>query len=164
MDNIVVRKVELNKIDALNNLYQLYQYDFSEINSDDVNSSGLYVEDFDLDIFFSDPDKCAYFILVNDSLAGFVLMNKYPYLLPDKVNSIAEFFVMRKYRKNGIGMFAANYIFDLYPGRMILEVRRTNLKACNFWKKVVLCYNVKSSEIREENYKKVDWFIYDIVI
>ncbi len=163
MENITIRKAygDTDK-QTIINLYQFYQYDFSEIDLDDVGTYGLYEKYKYIDSYFTDRARALYFILVDNNLAGFFMMNKYPYLLPEEVNSIAEFFVMRKYRKSGVGLYAAKYIFDNYPGRIIFEVRKKNLKAISFWNKVIDLNKVKQHIVKEENHGNVDWIIHDV--
>ena len=71
-------------------------------------------------------------------LAGFVLVNDYCYHLktPD-TKSIAEFFVMRKYRRMGVGKTVARRVFEMFPGPWGVVQHGANLPSIRFWEKVV---------------------------
>lgn len=161
---VVLIKVNKENIDALKNLYQLYQYDFNVMHADDLNSGELNEEDFNIDNYIIDSDKVAYLFRVENKIVGFTMLNDYPYLLPEKITCLSEFFVMEEYRRLGVGLSAAKQIFVKYPGRIILEVRKSNLKAEPFWNKAISSFGVKSHEIRNERYRDVDWNIHDIEV
>ncbi|MDR3156570.1 MAG: GNAT family N-acetyltransferase [Lactobacillales bacterium] len=75
---------------------------------------GLYGYKY-LDCYWIEENWWAYFIIVDDHLAGFVMINDFR-KAPDKATdfSMAEFFVMHKYRRMGIGSYAAKSAFDLH--------------------------------------------------
>ena len=66
-------------------------------------------------------------------LAGFVL-ERYN---EDRMNEIAEFFVLNKYRKLGAGTFMANELFKKYKGKWEIRTLLKNERAQEFWRKVV---------------------------
>ena len=53
---------------------------------------------------------------------------------------MSEFFILRKYRQQGIGRQVAFYIFDLYCGSWEIYQAYTNLIAKKFWKSVIETY------------------------
>ncbi|MCP4712667.1 MAG: GNAT family N-acetyltransferase, partial [Planctomycetes bacterium] len=88
-------------------LLELYAYDFSEFDDNDVNEHGLYGYTY-FDYYWTEEGRVPFFIRVDGKLAGFVLVNEYCYLVKEPgTKSIAEFFVMRKYRRQGIGKAVA---------------------------------------------------------
>jgi predicted acetyltransferase len=54
--------------------------------------------------------------------------------------SIAEFFIMKKYRRRGIGNKVAKDIFDRHKGDWEIHQLKSNLPAQAFWKKVIAEY------------------------
>jgi predicted acetyltransferase len=50
---------------------------------------------------------------------------------------VAEFFVMRKYRRQGVGEQVATLIFDMFPGKWEIQETTKNLSAQAFWRKVI---------------------------
>ena len=49
--------------------------------------------------------------------------------------NMAEFFIVRKHRRSGVGLAAAQAIFSRYPGRWEAAVARRNTAALAFWRK-----------------------------
>jgi predicted acetyltransferase len=61
---------------------------------------------------------------------------------------VQEFFVLRAFRRKGIGDRAASEIFNHFPGRWQLQVLEKNLPAQAFWRRVVLEYTGDQFEER----------------
>ena len=70
-------------------------------------------------------------------LAGFVLVNRWSALNRLLDHSVAEFFVLRKYRRIGVGSCAARVLFEGWPGRWEVSVPRYNKPALSFWRKAI---------------------------
>ncbi len=140
--NITLTPATLEEKPILERLLQLYLYDFTEFDKDDVNEQGLFAYPA-LSRNWEDPDRHPFLIRVDGKLAGFVLMREGIEGLiepPRKVNTIAEFFVLKKYRQGGIGEFAARWIFDQFKGHWEIEELSSNLPAQTFWRKIVNRY------------------------
>ena len=104
--NVQLITAELQDKPVLRNLFQLYEYEFSEIEeaSSDVNEHGLYDYPRYLDHFWTEDDRHPFLIRVDEKLAGFALVQAYSYLgAAERTHCIAEFFVMRRYRLRGVG-------------------------------------------------------------
>lgn len=54
---------------------------------------------------------------------------------------MAEFFVMKKYRKMGVGRIAAINLFGKYKEKWEVSVIKENKDAQIFWKKVICKYS-----------------------
>jgi predicted acetyltransferase len=134
----------------LSHLIELYEYDFSEYGDSDVNKLGLYGYSY-LDYYWTEERRHPYFIVVDGNLAGFVLVCDYCYVLKNSnANLIAEFFVMKKYRKHGVGSYAAKYIFDLFKGSWELTINPYNPISQKFWTKVISEYTKNKYEIHKD--------------
>lgn len=132
-----IQKASLEQKRAFERLVQLYLYDFSEMQSIDLNPDGLYEYEY-LDSYWSESDRFPFLIYVDGCIAGFVLVNSYTVLERDvEARSIAEFFVVRKYRRRGIGKEAAFHIFDMFPGKWEVREIQPNVPAQRFWRKVI---------------------------
>jgi predicted acetyltransferase len=70
-------------------------------------------------------------------LAGFVLVNRWSALNRLVDHAVAEFFVLRKYRRIGVGSRAARILFERWPGRWEVAVARYNKPALAFWRKAI---------------------------
>ena len=93
---------------VLRNLLELCHHDYSEFNQADVDEHGLYGYIY-LDNYWTEPGRYAFFIKVGGKLAGFVMVRA----MGDNMHTIAEFFVLRKYRHQGVGQIAAQRIFSI---------------------------------------------------
>lgn len=124
----------------LHRLMELYLYDFSEFDNADLEPDGHYGYPY-LALYWVEGDRYPFLIRCDGKLAGFVLVLRYDYL-DDEPNCwvIAEFFVMRKYRGLGVGQFAAQDIFDRFPGDWQVAQIVENHPATLFWRKVIQRY------------------------
>lgn len=50
---------------------------------------------------------------------------------------VSEFFIMKKYRRNGIGRKTAFTIFDRFCGTWVVGQTINNIPAQVFWKKII---------------------------
>ncbi|MEE1806698.1 GNAT family N-acetyltransferase [Streptomyces sp. BE133] len=117
---------------VLGNLVQLYQYDFSDVRGYDVTPHGTFVYRF-LDHYFTEDDREACFILMDETLAGFSMTR----WLDDGVREVSEFFVLRRHRRRGAGRTAARLMFRRHPGQWTLAFDHANRSAARFWPGVV---------------------------
>lgn len=84
---------------------------------------------------------------VNNKLAGFVLVNSVSCLnRKDITHSIAEFFIMRKWRRKGIGKATAFELFNKLPGKWEVSQERKNKNAQIFWRSIINEYTQGSYE------------------
>jgi predicted acetyltransferase len=109
--NISITLVTKDEKEVLKNLLEKYDYEFSQYEDMDVNNLGLYGYKY-LDHYWTDKNRFAYFIKVNEKLAGFIMINNHSETEKETDYSIAEFFVMYKYKRMGVGTYAIKYIFN----------------------------------------------------
>lgn len=124
--------------EILRHLLEKYDYEFSQYDLRDVNRFGLFGYSY-LDHYWTEPNRWAYFIFVDDTMAGFAMVNDFPEV-EETDFTLAEFFVMYKYRRIGVGEYAARYIFDTFKGRWQLKRHPKNVGSVLFWNKVVREY------------------------
>ena len=139
---IELTAVERDEKEILRNLMEKYDYELSQYTDVDVNKLGLYGFDY-LDNYWQEGAKrWAYFIKVNDKLAGFaMLVSDYFYLKDRPADYVmSDFFVMYKYRGAGVGRFAANYLFHKHQGVWQLNTIDKNAGSAVFWQKVISGY------------------------
>lgn len=137
--NIEILNVLYEQKSILQHLLELYHYDFSEIDGDELNEHGLYGYRY-LDHYWTEEQRIPLFIKVDGKYAGFVLINDYHMgFHSSNINtrSIAEFFVMRKYRRKGVGAYVATTVFNRYPGPWEIRQTANNVAAQRFWRKVI---------------------------
>lgn len=135
---IHLEKVSFDEKFILRNLMELYLYDTSEFEEDfDVNPYGLFGYKY-LDHYWTEEGRHAFFIKVEGKLAGFVLIRELEVLSDGTVKySIAEFFVLRAYRRKGIGRQAVQQIWDMFSGKWSVSYLKKNKAAESFWRKII---------------------------
>ena len=134
---VKLKIIPFEEKEALRNLLEKYDYEFSLYDKLDVNNFGLYgYEDFDH--YWSKENRWPYFILVDDTIAGFVMISDKSEV-KDRGTSfvISEFFVMRKYQRMGIGKQIVFQVLDLHKGTWQLKLHPKNLPSVHFWSKVI---------------------------
>ena len=132
---IETRPARLGERLIVRNLMELYQHDFSEIDGTDLDEHGQYGY-YDLDCFWINPNWSAYLIVVDGKWAGFALTNDEVHI-QGNTRAIVEFFVVRKYRGQGVGRLAAQAIMDLKPAYWEIRVVQQNQAAQRFWARLL---------------------------
>ncbi|MEM9158505.1 MAG: GNAT family N-acetyltransferase, partial [Verrucomicrobiota bacterium] len=62
--------------------------------------------------------------------------NRYTYI-KDAQYSMAEFFIMPKYRKLGMGKHLASQLFQTFSGRWEVRTHAANASGAAFWRKII---------------------------
>lgn len=138
----VIMKIEIVPVgidekEILRNLLEKYDYEFSQYNLREVNKLGMYGYQY-LDHYWTEKNRWAFFIKVDDNLAGFAMVNDYPEAPGEETDySLAEFFIMYKYRRTGVGKYAAHSVFDMFKGKWQLKRHPKNIGSVHFWDRVV---------------------------
>lgn len=147
--DIILRKAELKDIDVVKHLWDLYSYDFSVYDGDDVNEMASYNFTYG-EHYFNSEEKFILLIVINGRYAGFVTVSNVCYILNQPNDrTIVDFFIMNKYRKGGIGRTVAEKVFNLYPARWEVVQWDNNDASKVFWEKVISRYTNNHYEIRK---------------
>jgi predicted acetyltransferase len=134
---VTIEPIAVEQKSVLRQLMEFCSYDFSIYDQADVNEHGLFGYDR-IDHYWTDPERYPFLIKVQGQYAGFVLVSRYqPGERPQPLWSICEFFVMRKYRRQGVGRFAARTIFDRYRGAWEVNQVYSNDISRVFWEAVI---------------------------
>lgn len=137
MKDLRIIEAKESQKEILQRLLELYQYDLSIITDDDVDPFGLYGYSY-LDHYWVEKNRYPYLFMLRESLAGFALVNKVNWLPEnDGAHSMAEFFVLKKYRRQGLGTIAAQYVINRFPGKWEIRILRENRSAIQFWRRVI---------------------------
>ena len=123
-------------------LLRFYLYDFSEmepVGSDDLelDESGGFGPYPDLGGYWSGPDRVPLLIRVANHPAGFALLNTLSHRGGRVQRNMAEFFIGRKHRRQGVAREAVRQILSLYPGRWEVAVVARNAAAQAFWPRAI---------------------------
>jgi predicted acetyltransferase len=124
------------EVGILRNLFQFYEYDFSEIEPAAVGADGCFHQ------LEGVRFEHAYFIRADGELAGFALVNrKASRIVRDEtVWWMEEFFIMRRYRRGSVGRTAARLVLDRHPGTWEVTQTPSNGAAIAFWRTVFARY------------------------
>ncbi|MGF6355779.1 putative acetyltransferase [Paenibacillus sp. 4624] len=156
--NFAIVQVNQKLREVLNNLMQFYIYDFSEFLNFDVEENGKY-SPYPLDDYFKEGNHhFAYLIKREEKYVGFVLVR----LIEDlglRRYSIAEFFILKKYRGEGMGKSVATDIFNRHKGPWEVHQIESNQGAQVFWKRVINECTKGQFEERIENGKTIQTFV-----
>ena len=138
--DVVVVEASLEQKPVLHRLMQLYLYDASDFTGDDPNQEGVFSYRY-FEEYWREPDRFPFLIYCDGNLAGFLLVNTYTVVLEQGAGmSIAEFFVMRKYRRQGVGKQAAFCTFDRFPGPWEVREHDKNYAGQEFWRAIISEY------------------------
>jgi len=125
---VEVSEAQLAEKSVLRNLMELYLHDFSEFQPRDLNADGLFGYRY-LDHYWTEPDRRPYLIRADGKLAGFALVRT-----DGSRSSVAEFFVVRRYRRTGVGRAAIAALVEQWAGDWEVEVVAENTGGLAFWR------------------------------
>lgn len=121
----------------LANLLELYAHDFSEFLDLKLGADGRFGYE-QLPLYWKEPGRHPFLIMVNDHWAGFVFVRKGSQISADNnIWDMAEFFIVRGYRRLGIGTKVAHEIWKQFPGKWEVRVIDRNQKAKEFWERSI---------------------------
>lgn len=121
----------------LANLLELYAHDFSEFIDLKLGADGRFGYEH-LPLYWEEPWRHPFLILVNGHWAGFVFVHQGSQISPDdSIWDMAEFFIVRGCRRAGIGLKAAHEIWKQFSGNWEVRVLERNQKAKAFWTRAV---------------------------
>ena len=141
MRNIQLVPAVQGQLETLTNLAQLYLYDFSKyLGEEEIDEYGLFDLGYPIEQYFQRPNHWAYLARVDDRLGGFVLVNDRLRHRQGAGRYVAEFFVLRVYRRQGVGRALAFQTFNTHRGYWEVAQILPNKPAQAFWRKVIAEY------------------------
>jgi predicted acetyltransferase len=85
------------------------------------------------ELYWSEPDlRWPFWLKSDDANAGFALVRR-----DEAAMQVAEFFVARPYRRQGVGLGAARRLIARFPGPWRITQRESNQPAIAFWHRVL---------------------------
>jgi predicted acetyltransferase len=140
-DAALVSLVPASSADAtlLSNLLELYIHDLSAMFPNIALGSDGRFGYPRLPLYWSEPERRFAFILrAADGVVGFALVTRGSPALPDpELLDVAEFFVLRRHRRSGVGRAAAFALWRHLPGKWTVRASQGNPDAVVFWRRVV---------------------------
>lgn len=142
-EKVKLKKIESKDKSILQNLFQLYMHDITASLPMDVNEHGLFEYDY-IDYYFTEENRHAYLVYIEDKIAGFVLVDD-EFMVLDKINDspcydFSEMFILNAYKKKGYGEIVVNQIFEIFKGNWEIRPVPRSEGAKKFWLKAVKNY------------------------
>ncbi len=136
-------------------LFELYCYDFSPMTNADVNEDGRYTDAHFLNAWQQngDQDTWLFLLRVSGRWAGFAWVGRGSFIAPGAHVHwlMEEFFILRKYRRQGHGTWLAHRVFSRFPGTWEVGELEANVPAQQFWRTVIRNYAGDFEEHRVNN-------------
>jgi predicted acetyltransferase len=133
-----ITEASVRERDLVRNLLQLYLYEMTEYEPRDVEADGSFAYRY-FDAYWSEPRRSVLVMRVGGRPTGFSMVNDHSVFSPGAsgIRSVAEFFVLRGYRRLGLGTTLALETFRRYPGRWEVREMAANQPAIEFWRRVI---------------------------
>jgi predicted acetyltransferase len=159
---VCVRVASAAERPLIEGLFQFYAYDFSEMEPPrstafEVNVRGRFDPYPYLSEYWSSIDRWPLLIETDRRTAGFAFINAVSHRGGTVDRNMAEFFVLRKHRRQGVATEALRQILHAYPGRWEIAVAERNTLAKAFWASAIaVAANVSDLSVVEGD--GVRWF------
>lgn len=128
-----IRKAADIERPTIERLIQLYLYDMASEHPWPLEADGRYAYDF-LDRFWQHP----YLLMSDGELAGFALVIRgCPITGRDDCWFMAEFFVLRPYRRHGLGSEVVRRLLARHTGNWHVATLLSNEPALAFWSRAL---------------------------
>jgi len=129
-----------NQESILANLLELYAHDFSEFHDVELGADGRFGYKH-LPLYWCEPNRYPFLVRMDGKLAGFVLVKRGSEISSDEtVWDMAEFFILRGYRRSGMGTQTAHEVWRRFSGLWEVRVIESNNSAHQFWAHAIAAY------------------------
>ncbi|HYR09449.1 MAG TPA: GNAT family N-acetyltransferase [Longimicrobium sp.] len=160
---VEVRRAAAEEQAIVMNLLQLYAHDFSEFIDLQLQPDGRF-GDPDLSRYWREEGRFPFLVRVDGHLAGCVLVSRGSPIREDpRVWDMAEFFIVRRYRKRGIGAAVAHEIWRRLPGPWEVRVLESNRPARAFWGAAIRAFTPSMAEGRMMEVRENRWEVFSFV-
>ena len=154
-ESLVVTRARTDEATVIANLMQLYIHDFSELWFDrevegELGPDGRYSDYPGLETYWTAPAREAWLFRLNGLPVGFALVNDIAHAPTPVDRAVAEFFIVRKHRRHGVGLKAAHALFGSAWGVWEAAVVRRNAGALAFWRAAARSYPGVRDVIEED--------------
>ena len=153
--DVTLDRAGAGAVPVLRRLMQLYLYDLGTIDGWDIAPDGRFGNARSIERFWRERGRRSFFIRVGGAPAGFALVHNRAHFAGAGTHEISEFFVLRKYRRRGVGRQAAVRLFDMFPGPWEIAELASNVGAQAFWREVIAGYT--RGEFEDAERTDDDW-------
>ena len=137
--NIELQEVTEAEKGVLQNLVHLCMHDYSEFDKFEIGPEGEFTYRW-FEAYFREDGRDAYLIRVDENLGGFVMVRSNPGE-EDWDFQIAEFFILRRYRRMGMGSLVSQKILNSRKGVWEISYDTRNEAASNLWNSISKLYS-----------------------
>jgi len=122
------------------NLLELYAHDFSEFHPLQLCADGRFGYP-QLSAYWSEPDHYPFLVKVDGNLAGLALIKRSDSILHGgTIWDVAEFFIVRAFRRRGVGVAVAHEVWKRFPGPWEVRVMESNRAGAYFWLRAIAAF------------------------
>jgi predicted acetyltransferase len=147
---------------VISNLLELYAHDFSEFMDLRLGQDGRFGYP-GLALYWQDEGRFPFLITVDRELAGFALVARGSRVGGDPLTwDMAEFFVVRKFRRGGVGARAACEVWRRFPGSWEVRVLDVNGPALEFWPSAIRRFTGSIGIGRRFELTGQDWHLFSL--
>ncbi|MDR0139480.1 GNAT family N-acetyltransferase [Metabacillus idriensis] len=144
--SVTLKEVLETEKSILRNLYSLYLHDLSKFTSMIDNGADGLFEYEGLEKFWEVDGLSPYFIKLDDSIIGFILLLERPFLKKENDIGVNDIFILNKYKGKGMGRQAIEKVFQEKKGKYFVIELIENRPAVSFWKKLYNELNIQYEE------------------
>lgn len=119
----------------IQNMGRFYVYDMSQYMGWEIPEDGLY-ECIDFKKYWEDKNSFPFLVHYQNELVGFVIIDKKG-SHPDIDFNMAQFFILQKFKNQGIGKYIAHECFQKFSGIWEVMVIPGNEGAYRFWRATI---------------------------
>ena len=140
---------------VLRNLFEHYLHDMAEWLRFETQADGRY--GYDTTPIW-EQDEHVYLARVGGALAGFGVVGTAARWLGDaSVHDMREFFVLRRYRREGVGGALATALWNDHPGEWLVRVADVNVPALPFWRRTIAHYSQGAYQPEPRLFNERSW-------
>ncbi|MGE7882256.1 GNAT family N-acetyltransferase [Bacillus sp. NPDC094077] len=146
---IALQRVQESEKEILRNFYALYLHDLSKFTTNITIGANGFFEYEDLHLFWKSDGITPYFIRVDHSIVGFLLLLERPFLKKENDFGINDIFILNQYKGKGIGKKVIESLLEERRGKYFVIELIKNVPAVMFWKKVYRELNIEFDERKQ---------------
>lgn len=141
-------RITRNQQEEFLNLYNLYLYDLSPFNGDELQENGKF-DPTNTYLYLERDELHPFFIRYEERTVGFILVTSPPFVDEGIDYSIQELFLLRKYRGMNLASLAVEQVLATFKGRFRVAELKNNTAAVRFWNKFYKDHNIRYDEQEE---------------